>query len=214
MLFSVDIEFNFDDFEPIDKTIELKSWYSRENLLYDTLNPQNIFINRHKNNKENVFIKTDSYVDKVIKHKVIFYDEFIKSFEKFLKIPKATDFIDEKYKENSKIQVFNMTPSLLEIFKHFNSFSYFEENLSAALVGFELNGFKKSNRKFYNSSIGRLETSSIEFLNACNERNIEKLKHLKNLVDIDVCDNRGYSPLIISVVNILIFFIILILISN
>ena len=103
-----------------------------------------------------------------------------------------------------------MTPSLLEIFKHFNSFSHFEENLSAALVGFELNGFKKSNRKFYSSSIGRLETSSIEFLNACNERNIEKLKQLKNLVDIDVCDNRGYSPLIISVVIILLIFFLII----
>lgn len=51
------------------------------------------------------------------------------------------------------------------------------------------------------SAAGILEQSSIEFLNACNERSIEKLKQFKNLVDIDVCDNRGFSPLIIAVLK-------------
>ncbi len=58
---------------------------------------------------------------------------------------------------------------------------------------------KLANRDVYLASAGILEQSSIQFLNACCERNIDKLKQFKNLVDIDVCDNRGYSPLIIAV---------------
>jgi hypothetical protein len=51
------VDFKFDDFEPINKNIELKSWYSRDLLLHDTLNPPNIFVNKHINAKENNFIK-------------------------------------------------------------------------------------------------------------------------------------------------------------
>lgn len=146
LLTSANVDFKYDDFEPIDKRIELKSWYSRDNLLYDTLNPQNIFNKRHKNAKENNFIKDDPYVDKVLQNKTIFYDEFIKSFEKYLKLNTANEEkIDEKYKKNVRVEVFNVTPSLLEIFKHFHSFSHFEENLSNALSGFNLEGFKKRN---------------------------------------------------------------------
>jgi hypothetical protein len=41
----------------------------------------------------------------------------------------------------------------------------------------------------------------VQFLNACNERNLDKVKMLRPFVDIDVCDNEGYSPLIIAVVR-------------
>ena len=122
----------------------MKSWYSRDNLLHDTLNPQNIFIKKHKNTKENNFIKDDPYVDKVLKNKIIFYDEFIKSFEKHLKMNSENDErINDKYKKNTYIEVFNITPSLMEIFKHFYSFSHFEENLTNALNGFNLDPFRK-----------------------------------------------------------------------
>ena len=146
ILSAVNVVFKFEDVEPIDKKVELKSWYSRDSLLHDTLNPQNIFNKRHKNSKENNFIKDDPYVDKVLRTKTIFYDEFIKSFEKFLKLETNDDYkIDFKYKQDRKIDVLNITPSLLEIFKHFNRFSDFEENLSKSLRDFSLTGFKKCN---------------------------------------------------------------------
>ena len=82
-------------------------------------------------------------MERVLQNKTIFYDVFIRSFERFLKISNSTnDEINEKFKQNRTIQVLNITPSLLDIFKHFNSFSHFEENLSNALSGFNLKGFK------------------------------------------------------------------------
>jgi hypothetical protein len=47
---------------------------------------------------------------------------------------------------------------------------------------------------------GFVETASIEFIRACNEMNFEKIKQLKTSIDIDVCDNKGYTALIVSVV--------------
>jgi hypothetical protein len=62
------------------------------------------------------------------------------------------------------------------------------------------------NRERY-SSAGFLESSSIELLNACNENSLDKVKMLKNYVNFDVCDNKGYSPLIIAVVSVQVFFL-------
>ena len=83
-------------------------------------------------------------MEKVLQNKTIFYDEFIRSFERYLKINNnnSDTEINEKYKQNKTIQVLNISPSLLDIFKHFKSFAHFEENLSIALSGFDLKGFK------------------------------------------------------------------------
>ena len=48
---------------------------------------------------------------------------------------------------------------------------------------------------------GLIETYSKEMLEACIEKQYEKVKALKNFVHIDVCDNHGYSPLIIAIVK-------------
>ena len=58
----------------------------------------------------------------------------------------------------------------------------------------------KDTRDSYGSA-GYHESNSIEFLNACNEKHLDKLKQLRPFVDINVCDNNGYSPLIIAVVT-------------
>lgn len=48
---------------------------------------------------------------------------------------------------------------------------------------------------------GLNETYSKEMLEACIEKQYEKVKALKNFVNMDVCDNRGYSPIIIAIVK-------------
>lgn len=61
--------------------------------------------------------------------------------------------------------------------------------------------FFKAKREKFASSPGVLETSSMEFLNACYEGNFEKVSLLRNMVNVDVCDNRGYSGLILAVLR-------------
>ncbi len=202
--------------DTIDNQVELCSWFDRENLLYDTLNPQNIFLNRlHSSSKSKQFIKNDPYVDKVLEQKIHIYTEYLKAFEKFLKVnvhtPKKSESDQqheqnlndqsERYKQNYLIKLENITPSLMELFKYFKRFQIFHSNLKQNL-NFDIDGFEKCDREKF-ASPGLLETSSIELLNACNERNLNKVKSLKNYVNFDVCDNRGYSPLIISVVSFL-----------
>lgn len=61
--------------------------------------------------------------------------------------------------------------------------------------------FFEGKRERFSSSPGALETSSLEFLNACYEPNFSKVESLRNLVNIDVCDSRGYSGLILAVLQ-------------
>jgi hypothetical protein len=152
-------------------------------------------------------------VDKVLEQKIHIYNEYLKAFEKFLKVnvqtpkkPKSEqkqeqEFNEqyESYKKNYSIKIDNITPSLMELFKYFKRFQMFHPNLKQN-INFDIEGFEKCDREKF-ASPGLLETSSIELLNACNERNLNKVKSLKNYVNFDVCDNQGYSPLIISVVS-------------
>ena len=103
-------------------------------------------------------ISDDPYVDKVLQNKTLFFDEFIRSFENYLKIntddssSSSKNEINEKYKQNKTFQVFNISPTLLDIFKHFYSFVHFEQNLSIALTGFNLKGFQNCKPLFLSST--------------------------------------------------------------
>ena len=138
LLGSSNINFSFNQIENIDKRVELNSWYDRENLLYDTLNPQNIFLNRLNSSQANNFIKSDPYMDKVLEQKVVFYDQFLKAFERFLDL-NAHQY---DYRKSQVIEVENITPNLLEIFKHFSRFRVFHKNLKTVL-NFDIRGFEK-----------------------------------------------------------------------
>ncbi len=230
LLVPLNIKFECDELEPLENEVTLSSWYDRENLLFETLNPQNLFLNRVKSSKSNQFIRDDPYIEKVLKHKTIFYDEFIHLFQKYLKQGKDVNIINE-FKKTKTFKVKNITPHLLEIFKHFQRFSYFYQNLQSADIQLNVEGFEncnfwfflfylfisdyclnffdlqkkkklKANRELYGPP-GLHETNSIEFLKACYERNLDKVKQLRQLVDINVCDNQGYSPIILAVVNII-----------
>ena len=100
-------KFNFEDLEPISTRVELCSWYDRENLLFDTLNPQNLFLNRLKSSKSNQFIKDDPYMDKVLKNKTVFYDEFIKLFNSYFVKEAAGQDLDvvSEFKKKQTFQV-------------------------------------------------------------------------------------------------------------
>lgn len=140
LLISQKSKFSFNDLDPIDKEITLVSWYDRENLLFDTLNPQNLFLNRLKSSRTNQFIKDDPYIEKVLKNKTIFYDEFIKLFHSFMKIER-TEELDDEFRKKLKFKVENMTPYLLDIFKHYQRFAYFYQNMKN-VIDFNIEGFQ------------------------------------------------------------------------
>ena len=151
LLASSNINFSFAQNEAIDKKVELNSWYDRENLLFDTLNPQNIFLNRLQSSKANKFIKSDPYVDKILEQRVIFYDQFLNAFEKFLNISSNQQ---ADYRKSETIEVENITPNLLEIFKHFNRFKMFNRNLKS-MLNFDVRGFEKCmfEHNFFNNIV-------------------------------------------------------------
>lgn len=127
MLIPVDISFNFSELDQIDKSIEIKSWYDRESLLYDTLNPQNIFTNRLYNSRTNQFIKSDPYIDRVLEQKTLFFDEYFREFEKFLRI---SNFNKLEYKKDKIVEVDNLSDSLREMFKHFKRYEFYNRHLT------------------------------------------------------------------------------------
>ena len=49
--------------------------------------------------------------------------------------------------------------------------------------------------------VGVLEKASRDFLKASLEENIEKLKELKPLVNLNVCDNNGLNALLIAIIK-------------
>ena len=68
------------------------------------------------------------------------------------------------------------------------------------VIDFNADGFQSCDRDLY-APPGFIETYSIQFLSACSDRNVSRLKELRPFVDVDVCDNEGYSPLIVAVLN-------------
>ncbi len=195
LIVSINVNFTFKDLDEIDKKIELKSWYDRESLLEETLNPQNMFLKKLNKVRDNAFIKNDPYIDKLLEKNITFYDQYLYSFEALIKI--ENENIDY-FKKNQVIQVENITPTLLEILKYYRRFKIYHNSLRRSM-NFDMINFEKEKRDSF-SSPGILETCSIELLNACNQENLDKIKELKNHVNLDVCDNRGYNSFIISVV--------------
>lgn len=196
LIVSINVNFTFKDLDEIDKKIELKSWYDRECLLEEILNPQNMFLNKLNKVRDNAFIKNDPYIDKLLEKNIAFYDQYLNSFDTLLKGENENiDF----FKKNQIIKVENITPTLLEILKYYRRFKVYHNNLRRS-VNFDMVNFENEKRDSF-SSPGILETCSIELLNACNQEDLDKIKELKNHVNLDVCDNRGYNSFIISVVN-------------
>lgn len=145
LLVSLNINFNFNEIDNIDKTVQLNSWYDRENLLFNTLNPQNMFLNRLNSSKSNNFIKSDPYVDKVLENKMTFYDEYLKAIEKFFnKNFNYANYQNNRleYLKNKTIKVENITPTLLELFKHYKRYNMFHKYMISVLK-FDINGFEK-----------------------------------------------------------------------
>ena len=128
---------NLPDLDPINKNVELTSWYDRENLLFDTLHPQNLFLNRIKSSKSIKFIKDDPHVQTVIQSKIVFYNEFIQLFCNYLKMESD----ESKFKAKRTIYVHNLTPNLLEIFKNFHRYSPFNSYVQAHF-GFNIKEFE------------------------------------------------------------------------
>jgi hypothetical protein len=186
------IDYEMPDIDPIDRTVNLNSWYDRETLLYETLNPQNIFCNKYSNEKLNRFMREDPYLEEILFDKKEMVD-------KYLKICSADVNIDHKIYHISKfIEVLNTTRNLIEIFKHTEKYSSFG-SIVKEKYGLDLSIFEGNhlNRK----DPGSLETASVDFLQACIDQNLEKMKSLKSLVNINVCDNEGLNALLIAVVR-------------
>jgi hypothetical protein len=147
LIVSLDIELPIDleENESIDKFVELNSWYDRENLLNDELNPQNIFLNRNMTTNTDIFIRTDPFIDKVLLHKIKLIEEYLKSFEKYLSSGK--DFEKIKYSESKLVKIDNITPNLKEIFKYFNKFDNFNKQINESL-NINIDAFHKSKNSF------------------------------------------------------------------
>ena len=80
-------------------------------------------------------------MEKILEQKVVFYDQFLRAFEKFMEMNGGSNKINE-YRQSEIIEVENITPNLLEIFKHFNRFKMFNKNLKSTL-NFDVRGFEK-----------------------------------------------------------------------
>ncbi len=195
LIVSINVNFAFKDLDEIDKKIELKSWYDRESLLEETLNPQNMFLNKLSKVRDNAFIRNDPYIDKLLEKNVAFYDRYLNSFQALIK--EEYENIDH-FRKNKIINVENITPTLLEILKYYRRFKIYHTNLRRS-INFDMINFENEKRDSF-SSPGIVENCSIELLNACNQENLDKVKELKNQVNLDVCDNRGYNSFIIAVV--------------
>jgi hypothetical protein len=224
LLVPVEANFVYTELDSMDMSVEIKSWYDRDNLLKETLNPQNIFLNTVTNSKSLSFIRNDPYMEKVLQQKKLLHEHYLNVLEDLMKQHNGERPVDlSEFLQNRLVNVDNLTPNLMDMFKHFKKMSCFNKNFSK-ILNIDLSSFEKCNiflspenyarrcfgiiqllflaKREYFGSAGFLETSSIQFLNACDEKNLDKLRSLRNYVDIDVCDNRGYSPLIISVVSV------------
>lgn len=130
LLISVPINFSVSDLDPVDKKVDLKSWFSRENLLFDTLNPQNLFSKKIFSSQSNKFIKNDPYVDKVIWSRTLFYEQYLKEFEKYLQLK---DFNKLEYRIDKQILVPNISENLKNIFIFQKRFDFYDKICSSTL---------------------------------------------------------------------------------
>ena len=76
-------------------------------------------------------------MEKILEQKVVFYDQFLKAFEKFMEANNGNE-----YRQTEIIEVENITPNLLEIFKHFSRFKMFNKSLYS-ILNFDVRGFEK-----------------------------------------------------------------------
>jgi hypothetical protein len=119
ILITQEIDYQIPDIDEIDRIVHINSWYDRETLLYEILNPQNMFSNKYYNEQLNTFMREDPYIEDILLDKREMVDEFLRicaPFEIDLKLFYMSKFI----------QVPNITRNLIEIFKHLEKYSNFK----------------------------------------------------------------------------------------
>jgi hypothetical protein len=119
LLVKFDIDFQQPATEPIDRLVTIPSWYDREFLLDETLNPQNLFTKKLYPEKSMHFLRFNPNVDKVLQDKIELVDNFLK-----ICADPDTDF--SIFRESKTIAVPNASPKFVEIFKWKERFSYFQ----------------------------------------------------------------------------------------
>ena len=115
-----EIDFKMPEVDPIDRVIHVNSWYDREALLYETLNPQNLFCNKFSIEQLNQFIREDPYVEEILVDKRELVDQFLSICP-----PDTQDL--KVFKMSKFIEVPNITRNLIEIFKHTEKYSNYKE---------------------------------------------------------------------------------------
>lgn len=119
-------------------------------------------------------------------------------------VTKATHYIDEyvkcleieknELKISQMVSVTNLSPGLLSMFKH--------EYKHKVFLNFAQKEFNFTQEEFVSKhEPGLIESSSMEFLKAAYNGELEKVKLLKNYVNIDVCDSKGYTALMLASVS-------------
>ena len=106
------------DIDPIDRIVHVNSWYDRETLLYDILNPQNMFCDKYYNEQLNRFMREDPYIEDILLGKREMVDEFLRIC--------AADCDLKIFQMSKFIEVPNITRNLIEIFKHTEKYNSFK----------------------------------------------------------------------------------------
>jgi hypothetical protein len=146
LLVPVEANFVYNELDELDKTVDIKAWYDRENLLHDTISPQNVFLNTVINSKSLSFIRNDPYMEKVLQQKKLLHEHYLNVLEELLKQSNEGERpVDvSEFLRNRTVDVENLTPNLMEIFKHYRKMSCFNANFST-ILNLDLNGFDKCN---------------------------------------------------------------------
>ncbi len=119
LLCKLAINYETKDIDQIDRKIFLNSWYDRETLFDEILNPQNIFCNKDQNKELNRFIREDPYLENILFEKKKIIDEYLRICNEYN--------MDIKIFETNKIiEVPNTTPNLIEMFKHHEKYFPFK----------------------------------------------------------------------------------------
>lgn len=104
---------------------------------------------------------------------------------------------DKKPKTPEKIRIWNRTPSLIAMQKHFEKHKYGVKSLS-----FKMDKVLAGDRSVFKAK-GPMETASEEFIKAATEGNVNKVEDLlsSGKVSPDVADSNGHTALIGATVN-------------
>jgi hypothetical protein len=211
LLITFDIDFELPFTEPIDRLANVPSWYDREFLLDETLNPQNLFTMKLYPEITTHFLRHNPNVDKVLGNKIKLVNSFIRTCA-----DPDTDL--NTFRDSKQITLPNPSTKFIDMFKwkeRFSSFHMFAntviklpvEKFDSGLdrvysrptrIYYEFDFICQGERNF--NKPGKLETASIDFLYAASIGDLEKMKQLQGLVDIDVCDDRGVNAFVIAVV--------------